>query len=421
MHRSGPAQGLPFEWRGPVFCALLFFLFTATITFGQDAAEAARQEQGRKAMQQKPSRHVYSEDDLKRQKILTPEDQAKVEARKKQQDAGPAQQNAGKLPSDGDATTQPLGDVARKYRQEKAARAAELAEKKKFVPFPYKVPGESLATAKPGVAPSIETAPRWNGNERSGSTPLSESRSAKGNSRSHARVSPFQPRRSLAPASPTLNIAPPAAPVVAIPIEQAKAPKVVPDAPPLPSTKVRPSVTVPPVSPVVVPPSVHGVAPVVVPGAPSREPAAVPSVATNSLPPLESQHLQRVQVQRGQSWWKLAERYLGNGARWQELRRLNAESTGSPDVLMLGTIVLVPERVQPRRSSPQRTITIEKGDTLWALARQHLGRGSEWMCLAQVNPQLSNYAQLTIGASLHLPSREALESCRSGRLDKLQK
>lgn len=424
MQKSGPTLGLTFQWRGSVFCVLLFLLFPATITFGQNAAEAARPEQARKATQQKPSRHVYTEDDLKRQKILTPEDQAKVEARKKQQDGGPAQ-NAGKLPSEGNTWTEPLGDAARRYWQEKAARAAELAEKKKFAPFPYKVPRESLAVAKPGVAPRIEIAPQLNRHERAAPTPLSESRSAKCIARSHARVSPFQPRRSLAPADPTLPVAPPFAPIVALSIEQEKAPKVVPktsepNTPSLPSTAVRPSFAVPPVSPTVVRPGAHAVAPAVVHVVPSREPAAMPSAATNSVPALEPGGLQRVQVQRGQSWWKLAERYLGSGARWQELRRLNADSTGSPDVLMLGTIVLVPERVQPRRSSPQRSITLKKGDSLWALARQHLGRGSEWMCLAQANPQLSNYAQLTIGASLQLPSREHPESCRSGRLAKLE-
>jgi nucleoid-associated protein YgaU len=413
MQGSGPAQGPSIQWRRFTFCGLLFLLFPATVTYAQDVAEAARQEQARKATQQKPPRYVYTDEDLQQNKILTPEDQAKVEARKKQQDAAPAQQNAERVPSDVKSPTESLGEVARRYRQEKA-RAAEAVEKKKFAPFPYKVPEESLAVAKPGVAPGIEIAPRLNRNEHLAPTPLSGSHSASSGTGSGARVSPFQPRRSLAPA-PMLHEAP-AGPLVAVPVEHPKAPvvepgTVVPSTPPRTPTVVHPSFAVP---------AARAVAPLVVPSTPSRTPAAKPSAASNPLPSLESLPLQHVQVQRGQSWWKLAERYLGSGARWSELRRLNAEASGSRDLLKRGAMVLVPERVQTRESPLQRSVTVKKGNSLWMLARQHLGRGSEWMCLAEVNPQLSNYTHLTIGTSLQLPSREALESCRIGRPDKLQ-
>src|SRR6516225_6723838 len=96
----------------------------------QSVAEAARQERLRKESQQRRSKHVYTAEDLKGEHILTPEDHAAVEARKNQ----PALPNAPK-PQDTDGSTvaggaegqplpadTPLGDVARRLRQQKESQ-----------------------------------------------------------------------------------------------------------------------------------------------------------------------------------------------------------------------------------------------------------------------------------------------------------
>jgi len=97
----------------------------------QDVAEAARKERARKAVaaQQKKESHVYTNDDLKQSKILTDDDQARVDARKNEP-ANPV--NAPARPSfDAENSPAPdsLGEVARRYRREKAAREAEEAAK----------------------------------------------------------------------------------------------------------------------------------------------------------------------------------------------------------------------------------------------------------------------------------------------------
>src|SRR5579859_5623630 len=81
----------------------------------QDVAEAARQERARKDA--KTQKHVYTDEDLHRAKILTPEDDARVEARGKQQPA-PVEEQA-KAPADGQIGQLPLGDIARRYRNAK--------------------------------------------------------------------------------------------------------------------------------------------------------------------------------------------------------------------------------------------------------------------------------------------------------------
>src|SRR6202049_5253664 len=51
--------------------------------WAQDVAEAARQAQARKHHQTKHKKHVYTEEDLKRTRILTREDQELLAARKR--------------------------------------------------------------------------------------------------------------------------------------------------------------------------------------------------------------------------------------------------------------------------------------------------------------------------------------------------
>jgi len=93
-------------------CALFF----TTECYAQDVADAAKQERARKESQQKKSKHVYTEEDLKRAQILTPEDRAQFEARKNQAvpDAGEKPQDA--LDAKSLSPDAPLGDVARRFR-----------------------------------------------------------------------------------------------------------------------------------------------------------------------------------------------------------------------------------------------------------------------------------------------------------------
>jgi LysM repeat protein len=360
MILSGPARGPRCERRRAFFCCVIFFLLFATFTYAQDSAGSAEQKSAPNAPQQKLPRHVYTEEDLKKQKILTPEDQARVEARKMRKDAAPTEEDANRLPSDAGPQQESLGEVARRYRLDKAARAAEQAEKNKLTPFPYEVPEGALASPKPGVEPRDATSRKLNGNNRSSprSSPAPQTL-PRGNGPG-ARISPFQP---------------------------------------------RPLITAPP-------------AVVRAPAIPLRLPSATRLAPVNPAPSTEIAGLQRVRVQQGESWWKLARRYLGSGARWPELRTLNEKMDEPTDLLRAGSIVRLPGGEHASESSFRRSITVRKGDSLWSIAREYLGHGSAWTCLARVNPQISDYTHMTIGARLQLPEAEALDSYQKGKARK---
>jgi nucleoid-associated protein YgaU len=124
-------------------------IFGSAKCSAQDVAEAARQERAQRERQQKKSKHVYTEQDLKRAQILTPEDRAQVEA-KKNQTAPPSKE---KPPEAVDAQSlppgAPLGDVARRFRKQKQSQKLERSAEF-HLPF---AEAPVFATPKPPVVP----------------------------------------------------------------------------------------------------------------------------------------------------------------------------------------------------------------------------------------------------------------------------
>jgi nucleoid-associated protein YgaU len=98
----------------------------------------------------------------------------------------------------------------------------------------------------------------------------------------------------------------------------------------------------------------------------------------------------------------MARRYLGDGARWQELLSLNPGLAAHPDSLAAGSTVIVPAAASKIVRGSPPLITVQAGDTLWSLARIHLGRGSDWQQLAHANPQISDFLHLQVGSQLQL-------------------
>ncbi len=297
----------------------------------QDAAAAARAEKARKAAAAKTTRHVYTEEDLKHAQILTPEDRARVAARKnnptekKEEQAKRGGENA---PGE-----ESLGEVARRYRKEKAEReAARLMEQGKNSQFPMKLPEATMATPKPLVQPKMETRPMENSRKGVGA----------------GRVSPFEPR-----------------PLRATPREA-----VVPSDPKI---------------------------------------AIAPRASKEEVPVAPVAGMVARRVELGDSWWKLAEHYLGSGVRWKELRGMNPAGNDARDseLLLLGSTVMVPGGVVKHEAATAKSVTVKKGDTLWSMAREHLGRGTAWKCLAEANPELGEPEQLQIGARVRLPVGDA--------------
>jgi nucleoid-associated protein YgaU len=127
---------------GAILLAACAFAAGAPV-WAQDVAEAARQEQARKDKQLNRQKHVYTEEDLKRARILTREDRELLDAKKREQLV------PGAIPPPADVDAQaleslPLGDVARIFRALKQlTQAGQTAE------FHLPTANAELASPKP--------------------------------------------------------------------------------------------------------------------------------------------------------------------------------------------------------------------------------------------------------------------------------
>jgi nucleoid-associated protein YgaU len=196
--------------------AILFasctFFGAATQSYGQDVADAAKQERARKESQQKKTRHVYTEEDLKRAQILTSEDRAQVEAKKNQQAPPTAEKPAEGVDAQSLPLNEPLGDVARRLRRQKQSQ--KLQRSVEFhLPF---ADAPAFASPKPPVQPLLAPS----------SKPLAPSPKP-----SAPRFAPYQPPVKRSPfgrprvftAAPSL-IAPSQPPIVPLAPVQPPAP-----------------------------------------------------------------------------------------------------------------------------------------------------------------------------------------------------
>ena len=109
-----------------------------------------------------------------------------------------------------------------------------------------------------------------------------------------------------------------------------------------------------------------------------------------------------VEVERGDSLWRIAARQLGEGRRWKELHANNPEIR-NPNLIRVGDVLRVPHETVAERRREFNFLLVRAGDTLWGLAALEYGRGGAWSCLARANPQLRNPDVILPGQELVRP------------------
>jgi LysM repeat protein len=325
----------------------------------QDVAAAASQERTRKESEKKPS-HIYTDEDLRRRKILTPEDEARLAAaRKWQPPSGPAQ-----VPDSLDAKTdlsQPsLGDVARHYRS--AKRVTEPA---------FHLPAMEPALAAPMLPTERHAIPH-------SSVALSPA---------IPRIVPAYPKTIVSPAVST------SAPVRRVDPFSRRLGPIAPQAP------IAPSRLVAPLAASAAKAGAPRAAWIPHNGLTANLKSVVPTRSPS--PAARAAASQVVIVRPGDSLWKIAEQHLGRGSKWQELLAANP-SIANPNILEVGTPLHVPTEMHKPRVAK---VKVSAGDTLAKIAQAQYGRASYWRYIAEANPTVSNPNHIYEGQELILPSR----------------
>lgn len=360
-----------------------------------DVAEAARQEKACNPAESKQQSHVYTNDDLLKPHILTEQDRARVEARKKSAPPPQTLEPAPSLDANDDSPAESLGEVVRRYRREKAANFAEQASRPKPPsPFPMDLPQPTFATPAP-VDPPLSSPhahtplapvvpPAAASKPRLGLAPLKRDPFSRPVLSPSLRVpNPGPAPLILAPAKPS-----PVAPSAAVPVLP-KRPHVAP-----PAFAVLPVPAAKP-APVLPPPPFARVAP--------SKPAMI-SPASPSLPPAPIiSRDSKITVRPGDSLWNLSRRFLGAGSRWQDWLFVNPGLL-DPRLIQPGTILVVPRATTPASGGASTKVLVRQGDSLWKIAVTHYGNGAKCQCIATANSALGDPDQIYPGQVLVLPS-----------------
>ena len=97
-------------------------------------------------------------------------------------------------------------------------------------------------------------------------------------------------------------------------------------------------------------------------------------------------------INQGDSLWDIAKRQLGDGSRWGEIYKANADVIGSnPDLIQPGTTLHLPDGSGTNIASAGGEAggyTVQPGDNLWSIAKHHMGSGHHWGQIYHANEGL---------------------------------
>jgi len=350
--------------------------------WAQDVAEVARQVQARKQHQTKHKKHVYTEEDLKRARILTREDQELLAA-KKRDTVVPGAEAPTTLDSQA-LEHLPLGDVARMYRAMKELNHSQMGE---LAEYHLPVANAELASLNPEfVAPKPNAV---------GPTPHS------------TPTAPVFPNAELNTLKlNTLLVS--AKPKVPAPVFNRT------DAAPIFSTSgafaakakfavSKPNMLVPAVHEAPIAPVFANQGSIPAPELAfaafrlTTQPAPTAPAFSNAAGP------RSVIVKYGDSLWKLAQINLGDGHRWHELAAINPGIV-NPQHIVPGTPINIAGATPVAPTAPSdSTVTVRKGDSLWKIAQKKLGFGRLWGCVAKANPVIRDANRIYTGQVLAVP------------------
>jgi LysM domain len=433
----------------------------------QDVADAARQERARKEAEHKKPKHVYTEEDLKRAQILTPEDRAELEAKRNEQlsvDTDKTEEALDNLPlgthvsASGMAPENfltplppdaPLGDVARYYRRWKISQALRREQQ-----FPLAIPkAPVLASPKPmepfrapipnpaPVPPRFDPTQRLMQPTRPSPALLNPAPPEFVPFQPPVKRSPFarpkfftaEPPRvsSSRPAPPSLATQWPSKPTKPLALGKASRPLVT-ATPSKPLAKVNPPAITAPLDPRKPLASATPIAPVqplkpFAAGNPSKPVA--PSKSAKSLahvnPPAIASALDPTRPLASGTSVTPAEPskpfVFGNPSKPVD----PSKSAKSPAHVNPPALVAPPRPAEPLASAtpsapvapampPKSTtpmasvnrlvVTAKHGDSLWKLAEENLGQGLRWHELLAANPSIHDANHIEAGSQIFLPA-----------------
>ncbi|MEB3205509.1 MAG: LysM domain-containing protein [Candidatus Sericytochromatia bacterium] len=111
-----------------------------------------------------------------------------------------------------------------------------------------------------------------------------------------------------------------------------------------------------------------------------------------------------VTVKAGDTLWGLAAEHLGSGDRWRAIWTANRDVLANPGRLRIGQVLSLETHAGGGHATGTGRIRVRRGDSLWTLARKHLGSGKRWRTLYRLNRDTIARPELIYpGQKLRLP------------------
>lgn len=129
----------------------------------------------------------------------------------------------------------------------------------------------------------------------------------------------------------------------------------------------------------------------------------VPSYADNVNADIKDNDTgyQTIEVKKGDTLWKIAEKYLGSGSRYREIMSLNSLTSAT---IHPGLVLSIPGTNAKANEAAKKTktYTVKKGDTLWDIATKYLKNGSRYVEIMTLSKITGT--TIRIGQVLTLPA-----------------
>jgi LysM repeat protein len=124
-------------------------------------------------------------------------------------------------------------------------------------------------------------------------------------------------------------------------------------------------------------------------------------------------------VEEGDSLYRLAARYLGDGNKWPQLQKLNADLLGDSENVQVGMIIKIApagaapasrsapastKPASPSKPAPAREYVVLKGDNLGKISLKLLGTSRRMDEIVKLN-NLKDPDDIRVGQSLKIPAK----------------
>lgn len=116
----------------------------------------------------------------------------------------------------------------------------------------------------------------------------------------------------------------------------------------------------------------------------------------------------RYTVKSGDTLWKIARQFYGNGAMWTKIYADNKTIIKNPNRIYVGQVLLIYPSIGDGTyitESGAKTYRVKRGDTLWSIAEEMYGKGKRWKKIYEANKgTLSDPNKLYAGQILIIPN-----------------